>query len=70
MMSLKELENLSLVEKLQIMEAIWVDLRPHVETAAIPEEHRRLLDSRLERVAEGKSSIREWDEVKHSIGRR
>lgn len=69
-MSLKELESLSLMEKLQIMEAIWEDLRGHVESAEIPESHCRLLDARLERVAAGKASIREWDDVKHTIGRR
>jgi hypothetical protein len=66
-MSLAEIENLPLMEKLRIMEVIWMDLRKHVESAKVPEKHWQLLDARRERVAGGQASIREWDDVKHTI---
>jgi len=68
-MSLAELTMLSLKEKLQIMEAIWLDLRQHVETLDIPSDHLRILEERSARVAEGSSILLDWDEVKHSIGK-
>jgi hypothetical protein len=67
-MSIAEIVKLPLREKLQIMEAIWEDLRDHADRFEVPLEHRALLDSRRERVATGIASLRDWDTVKHSIG--
>jgi putative addiction module component (TIGR02574 family) len=68
-MTIAEVKDLSLSEKLQIMEAIWQDLRDHVDSCPISPATRDLLDSRRQRVASGEASIRDWDDVKHSIGR-
>ena len=68
-MSLTEVSMLSLKEKLQIMEAIWLDLRQHVEALDIPADHLSILEERTARVAEGSSVLLDWDEVKHSIGK-
>jgi len=67
-MSIAEIRGLPLREKLQIMEEIWEDLRPHAKNSEVPLEHREILDDRRERVASGQSNLRNWDEVKHSIG--
>ena len=64
-----EISNLTLREKLQLMEVIWADLRGSVETFEAPVEHRQLLDRRRERVAAGEAVLRNWDSVKHRIGR-
>jgi hypothetical protein len=69
-MTLEEVKTLSLREKLQIMDAIWMDLREHVETLDIPQSHKELLDVRRERVATGKAVLHDWDDVKDTIGRR
>jgi putative addiction module component (TIGR02574 family) len=66
--STEEIEQLSLQEKLQIMEAIWADLRARAEAVPIPQWHRDLLDSRRKAVDEGREEILEWDEIKHSLG--
>lgn len=68
-MSIAEVSKLTLREKLQIMELIWQDLRSHVDGMDAPESHRKLLDERQARVASGKAQVRDWDELKHSIGR-
>jgi hypothetical protein len=68
-MGISEIKKLPLREKLQIMEAIWIDLRGHVEDSGVPREHRDLLDSRRERVSTGEVKMRDWDAVKKSIGR-
>jgi phosphoribosylanthranilate isomerase len=68
-MSIAEVRKLTLHEKLQLMEAIWLDLREHVETSDTPRSHRELLDARRERAATGQAAIHDWEQVKHTIGR-
>ena len=69
-MSIAEIRQLPLAEKLQIMEALWDDLRAHVEGLPVPEWHKELLDSRRKAVEEGREQVLEWDEVKSSLGTR
>ena len=69
-MSIAEVAELSLREKLQIMEAIWADLSERVDQFEIPPEHLELLDSRRTRVTSGVSVLHDWDAVKHTIGKR
>jgi putative addiction module component (TIGR02574 family) len=66
--SIGEIQQLSLSEKLQIMEAIWEDLRLHADQVAVPQWHKDLLDARRKAVDENREKILEWDEVKHSLG--
>ena len=68
-MSIAELNKLPLREKFRIMEEIWIDLREHVDGLDAPAEHREILDNRKNRVSSGEAKIRDWDEVKQSIGR-
>jgi putative addiction module component (TIGR02574 family) len=68
-MTVADISKLSLREKLQVMEAIWQDLRGNIDVIAVPEEHRRILDDRRARVASGESAVLPWDRVKHSLGR-
>ena len=68
-MTVADIAKLSLREKLQIMEAIWEDLRGRVNAMDVPDEHRRILDERSARIASGEAKRLEWDQVKHSLGR-
>jgi putative addiction module component (TIGR02574 family) len=67
-MSITEIRDLPLSEKLQIMEALWEDLRSRAEGVPVPEWHKELLDARRKAVEAGQESILEWDEVKRSLG--
>ena len=68
-MTVADVINLTLIEKLRTMEAIWSDLRSHIDDADIPETHRQLIDERRKRVESGEASLQSWDNIKHSIGR-
>ena len=68
-MTVADLAKLSLQEKLQLMEAIWEDLRGRVDEMDVPEEHRRILDERRTRISSGEAKLLDWDQVKHSLGR-
>lgn len=65
-----EISQFSLREKLQIMQAIWEDLRGHVDQMVVPESHAEILDSRRRRVESGASKLLDWNQVKHTIGKR
>ncbi len=65
-----EISHFSLREKLQIMQMIWEDLRGHVDRMDVPESHMAILDSRRKSVESGTSALLDWDQVKHSIGKR
>lgn len=69
-MSIAEIRELPLNEKLQLMEALWEDLRSREEVVPVPEWHKELLDARRKAVEAGQEPVLDWDEVKHSLGTR
>jgi len=69
-MSITEIHQLPLNEKLQIMEAIWEDLRSNADQVPVPDWHRELLDQRQKAVEIGAEKIYDWDEIKHTLGTR
>jgi putative addiction module component (TIGR02574 family) len=68
-MIVADIAKLTLREKLQLMEAIWEDLRGRVDDMGVPKEHRRILDDRRARIDSGEAKVLDWDQVKHSLGR-
>ena len=68
-MSITEIKQLPLNEKLQIMEAIWEDLRANPDGVPVPVWQKQLLDQRRKALEEGKEEVLEWDDVKDSLGR-
>ena len=67
-MSIAEIRQLPLHEKLQIMEALWEDLRSNADAVLVPDWQKNLLDARRKAVLEGKEKVLDWDEVKGSLG--
>lgn len=68
-MSLAEVRNLPIREKLQILEAIWEDFSTRVNEMSVSPVVQDLLDKRIERLQEGSTEVHDWDVVKFSIGR-
>ncbi len=66
-MTSAEIHQLPLNEKLQIMEAMWEDLRSQVGGIPVPDWHKDLLDARQKAVTEGQENILDWDTVKDSL---
>jgi len=64
-MIVADIAKLTLREKLQLMEAIWEDLRGRVDDMGVPKEHRRILDDRRARIDSGEAKVLDWDQVKH-----
>ena len=68
-MSIAEIQQLPIEEKLRIMEALWEDLRNRFERLPVPEAHQALLNERRARVQNGTAKLLDWDAVKTTIGR-
>jgi len=68
-MSIQELKDLSMEEKLMAMETLWEDLRGNFDRASASKEMKELLLLRRERVRTGKVATRDWDEVRNFVGR-
>ena len=68
-MTADDVKVLPMDQKIQIMEAIWEDLRERFDRLDVPQEQKDLLDQRRARVREGATQLLDWDSVKGSIGR-
>jgi len=61
------LSELTLAQKLHIMEAIWDDLAKHGQALESPEWHEEILKDRMDALATGKATVSGWDEAKERI---
>ena len=68
-MTAADVKALSIEQKIQIMEAIWEDLRERFERLDVSPQQRQLLDDRRARVREGSAKLLDWDSVKGSLGK-
>lgn len=64
------LKDMSVSEKLQLMEALWEDLTRNADTLESPEWHRDLLEDRERRIASGDAQFTEWERAKSDIRNR
>jgi putative addiction module component (TIGR02574 family) len=69
-MTTEEVKALPIEQKIQIMEAIWEDLRERFDSLEISDQLKELLDRRRARVEKGEARLLDWDSVKGTIGRR
>jgi hypothetical protein len=65
-----QIDQLSLEEKLEIMEALWEDLRSHAELMPVPQWHKDVLDRRERMLENGEASFEDWDSAKKRITER
>lgn len=62
-----QLDKMTAVEKLAVIETIWQNLIRSDEEVPSPSWHKDILGSRQSRVAEGISEFHEWSESKARI---
>ena len=61
------LKDMTLQEKLAVMESLWEDLARTPEAIESPAWHKDILDERRQRLAEGKSRFIDWETAKAKI---
>ena len=64
---LEQFRQLSLHEKLLVMEAMWDDISSAEEQVETPQWHRELLDQREELIQDGKAEFIDWEIAKKQI---
>ena len=64
------LDQMSLSEKLQVMEALWEDLSRNSDSLDSPVWHGTVLEEREKRIAAGEAHFSDWDQAKADIRKR
>jgi putative addiction module component (TIGR02574 family) len=61
------LSDLTLSQKLDLMEAIWDDLTRHDQSLESPHWHKQVLEDREKALAAGKTRASDWEKAKKRI---
>lgn len=61
------LDQMTTIEKIQVMEALWEDLSKNSDEFVSPSWHGEILSRRNKALSEGKDSIHDWNEAKERI---
>lgn len=64
------LEQMSVEEKLRVMEALWQDLCRHEDEIPVPDWHVMLLQETEQRVRSGEEKPMDWDAAKRLLRQR
>lgn len=66
-MNTLRLDEMSVEDKLQVMEALWEDLSRHPEDIPVPEWHGQILQEREAARARGEDALEDWEQAKRRI---
>lgn len=61
------LNEMTLAEKLEVMETLWKDLSRNAEALESPEWHKAVLDERERKIQSGESQFLDWEQVKNEL---
>ena len=64
------LNEMTVAEKFQIMEALWQDLSRQADALESPEWHGEVLQERERRIASGEARFSDWEQAKADIRNR
>jgi len=70
MIDISTVKNLSIEEKLQVMEAIWQDLTADEQAFQSPAWHLEALKETEQRRKEGKEAVLDWGDAKKELRKR
>jgi len=59
--------KLSIEERIHLVQTIWDSIAADTENSAISEEHRKILEERLETYEKNPADVVSWGEVKKSV---
>lgn len=62
-----QIPQLSTVEKLAIMEALWISLHQAIEDSTPPDWHREILENRVNLIQSGEAVYEDWNHVKNEL---
>ena len=62
-----EIDQMSIAEKLSLMEQLWDDLRARAEGVPMPQWRKDLLDERQQLIQNGEAQFEDWQTAKKRI---
>ena len=62
-----QINNMTMAEKLRIMEELWDDLRMRAEGVPVPQWHKDLLEERERLIETGEAQFGDWETAKKRI---
>jgi len=62
-----QIDQMTIAEKLRVMEELWDDLRARAEGVPMPQWHNDLLDERERLIETGEAQFDDWDAAKKRI---
>ena len=67
MTTMLQIDQMTLQEKLQAMEALWDDLCQREEEVPVPQWHKDILDERQRLIEQGQAEFIDWETAKKQI---
>ena len=64
------LETMTVAEKLEVIDAVWQDLRKNEGSLPVPEWHKQILERRRRSFERGEVGYTNWEDAKAEIRRR
>ena len=64
------LKDMTLLEKLAVMESLWEDLSKTPDAIESPAWHKDVLEERRQNIAQGRSTFSDWEIAKADIRKR
>jgi hypothetical protein len=61
---LDSLKFLSLADKLEVAQILWEDIVEKQDIVSVPKEHEVVLDERLMKIENGKTSFNKWSSIR------
>lgn len=61
---LKKLQKLSTEEKIEVAQMLWDDISKNENELDIPDEHKRILDQRLNKIQQGEGKYHSWENIR------
>ena len=61
------IDQMTLADKLRMMEELWDDLRTRADGVPVPQWHKDLLDERGQLIESGEAQFDDWDAARKRI---
>lgn len=61
------LSEMTVSEKLEVMEALWQDLSRNADALESPEWHKSVLDERERKIQSGEARFIDWEQAKEDL---
>ena len=65
-----ELHQLCVEDKIEVVQSLWDDIAEEQSIGEFPEAHKKILDERIKKIAEGEAIYKPWSEVQQKFEER